>query len=645
MRRVFAAMLCGLLLCPFPAHAAGDAAEAFAALPFLEDPRISPDGTRFASLLSAQGRQMLAILDFDAVDPTVVAIGDNDDLMDWRWVNDEWLVMRLAASINIQGDPWRITRAYGVRASDGKVVSLARDEDAQMGADILWIARDGSPRIMMAVQQSFFSSDEKFYPAVFEVDVSTGKRASRVKPRTGVVEWFTDSDGVVRVGIGYRDLSRTMQVLYREPGGNFRVIDRANAKKGESIAPLPALFLQDTGKALAFSSHEGFDALYELDLQTQQLGAEVFAVPGYDIGGLVTDFSGTELLGVRYTDTRRRTRWLDPVMSKAQQDLDDALGPALQAHIISMSRDASRLIVHAGSASEPGTFYVMDRQRRSLARLGRVQPALQDFTLAPVRTVRYTARDGLPIEAVLTLPAGREPRGLPLLVMPHGGPSARDDESFDWWTQYLAHLGYAVMQPNYRGSSGYGEAFAARGEGQWGLAMQDDLVDALEYLAAEGIADPARACIIGASYGGYAALRAAQRDGARWRCSISFAGVSDLAAMLRQDSHYLNAGALRDQQKRNAPDFDAVSPIQGVEDFQAPVLLVHGRRDLTVHFSQSSTIARKLLAAGKDVRYVELPLGDHHLRRNEDRLTLLREITTFLEAHNPAGIAPGAPSR
>lgn len=643
MSRITAALFCGLLLCCAPAaQAAEDPAAAFAALPFIDAPRISPDGLRLAALVAMQEQQLLAVLPVEGEgEPVFVRIGENEALLDWQWVNDAWLVMRLAGSVSIQGDLWRVTRAYGVRAADGKVVSLAKKDDGQNGAGLLWIASDGSPRILMAVQQSLYSSDEKYYPEVFEVDVSSGKRTSRVKPRMGVMDWYADSDGFVRMGIGYRDLSRTAQVYYRPPGGTFRTIDTANARKDESLMDLPALFLSEPGRALAFSSASGFIALHEFNLDTRELGPEVFSVPGYDIDSLVTDPTGKELLGVRYTDTRARTEWFEPVMSKAQRDLDAAFGPDGAAQIVSISGDGQRLVVHAGSGSDPGAYYVMNLGSRSLSRIGRVYPGLQDFDLAQVRTLRYPARDGLSIEAVLTLPAGREARGLPLIVMPHGGPAARDAESFDWWAQFLAHLGYAVIQPNYRGSSGYGEAFSASGEGQWGLAMQDDLLDAVDHLAAEGVADPGRVCIVGGSYGGYAALRALERDGLRWRCGISFAGVSDLAQMVRENASYLNAGALRDRQRQRSPDYDAVSPLHGAARFESPVLLVHGRRDLTVRFTHSSAMARALQSAGKPHRYVELPQGDHHLRRREDRLMLLREVAAFLSEHNPAG-APQA---
>ena len=220
--------------------------------------------------------------------------------------------------------------------------------------------------------------------------------------------------------------------------------------------------------------------------------------------------------------------------------------------------------------------------------------------------------------------------------MPHGGPFARDSESWDWWTQFLADRGYAVIQPNYRGSSGYGTAFARRGEGQWGLAMQDDLNDAVTELARLGIADPKRVCMVGASYGGYAAVRAAQRDGARYRCAVSYAGVSDLNRMMKHTRNYLHSGARSDWLREQAPDLKGVSPLNFPEEFTIPVLLVHGEKDAVVPPVHSRLLADRLKKAGKDVTYIRQPEADHHFSRGEDRLEFLKAMEAFLAKHNPA---------
>jgi dipeptidyl aminopeptidase/acylaminoacyl peptidase len=192
------------------------------------------------------------------------------------------------------------------------------------------------------------------------------------------------------------------------------------------------------------------------------------------------------------------------------------------------------------------------------------------------------------------------------------------------------------VQPNYRGSTGFGTAFQEKGDGEWGLKMQDDLNDAVQHLARQGIADPKRVCMVGASYGGYAALRAAQRDGAMYRCAVSYAGVADLAHLAKFDSRSLYGRSARAYLKEKAPDFKAVSPIHFPAQFGAPVLLMHGKKDLRVPVSQSREMAEKLRKAGKAVHYVEQPEGDHHFSRQQDRLQFLRELEAFLAKHNPA---------
>ena len=249
--------------------------------------------------------------------------------------------------------------------------------------------------------------------------------------------------------------------------------------------------------------------------------------------------------------------------------------------------------------------------------------------------VSYPARDGTSIEAVLTLPREREPKNLPVFIMPHGGPFERDEESYDWWTQYLAELGYAVIQPNYRGSSGYGRDFSALGEGEWGLKMQDDLNDALAWAGKQGIVDPKRACVIGASYGGYAAMRAAQRDGALYRCAVSYAGVSDLGALARYDSSFLGGDLRKKWLRKQAPDFRAVSPRFYASAFSAPILIAHGVEDKRVPVRQSRMMADELKHAGKRYEYLEQPLGDHHFSRAEDRLQFLKAMKAFLDKYNP----------
>lgn len=645
---ILIALLCGQSVCwsqtsqsPAPTPVSDrPLIEAFATQDLIRSPQLSPDGTRFAGMLSLRGVEYFAIFPVlkDGGESIRVPAGEKNDFVEWHWVNDDWLIVVVATTLPVQGEDWRVRRAFGVSARAPKLVPIARDKAGQDGGDILWIARDGQPRVLLAIQQSIYPNQPEFYPQVFEVDVSTGKMSSRVRPQPGVMSWFADADGVVRMGIGYRDASRNYRLLYRDKDKDtFRIIDRADSRKDESLL-VPALFLAEPGKALAYSAHEGHDWLYELDLNTLTPGRKIFGVSGYDIDGLRLDSTGRVLAGVSLTEERARVEWFDPQLKALQDDLDKSVSTGgRRATIVSSSRDQKRMLVHVGSASTPGSYYFFDVDRGVMTLIGHVNEELKASMQNPVSTFRYKARDGLEMAAVLTLPKTREAtKSLPLIVLPHGGPAARDAEQWDWWAQYLAHLGYAVVQPNYRGSTGYGAQFQESGAGQWGLAMQDDLLDAIDHLSREGIADPQRVCIAGASYGGYAALRAAQRDGSRFRCAISYAGVSDIAAIMRYDHRFLNPGRYRDHWRESAPDFKSVSPLQHADEFSIPVLMLHGKRDLSVPVAQSRSMAERLRKAGKAVEYIEQPQGDHHLRRTEDRLEFLQAMTRFLQAHNPA---------
>lgn len=609
--------------------------EQFAELPALVGPKISPDGKRIAAQVAIKGVQYFAILSVDGDTPPRLIGTGKGDLNWWRWVNDDWLVVGIGDKVPVaDAGEWYIRRAVGVGATDGKIVPLVARNAAQSADDIIWTARDGTPRVLISYQTSIYTSDPSFWPQVAEVDVSTGKAKRVVGPREGVMTWIADGQGTVRMGIGHSLDGRQTRVLYRHDAGqDFETIVKARTHKDSYV--VPATFLPQPGKALAIADDaDGFGGLYEYDLTKLELGKRLYGSKGFDLGGYVLNDARDALAGINYLDDTARTEWLDPDMVALQSEIQGFVKNG-RADILNYSRDHNRAILDVGAINSPGAFYIYDRPTKDMRLLAYANSAIRTARLNPVRTIRYKARDGLEIAAVLTLPRGKA-TNLPLIVMPHGGPFARDSEEWDWWTQYLADRGYAVVQPNYRGSSGYGTQFTLKGQGQWGLAMQDDLNDAVTQLAKDGIADPKRVCIIGASYGGYAAMRAAQRDPTIYRCAVSYAGVSDLPRFRRYDSQFLNSGARSDWLKLQAIDFRTVSPIFTPEKSAIPLLLVHGKEDTVVPIAQSREMAERLRAAGRDVTYIEQRLGDHHFTRSEDRLEFLRAMQLFLDKHNPA---------
>jgi dipeptidyl aminopeptidase/acylaminoacyl peptidase len=618
-----------------PAAAGRDApipVEAFAKLPALDSPSLSPDGTRIAAKMAIGDRQFLVIQSLTGkVKPAVMQAGKND-VNWWRWVGNDWLAVGVGATQLLEGEEYYITRTLGLSADFKTMKRLGWDEAGIRADEVIWSATDGTPRILLA-QQTGIERIEQIYPSVFEYDLSSGKRHRVVTGMANVFDWYADAAGAVRMGWRYSDDQRQGTLLYRPGGeGAFRTI--AVQRRGDRDGVVVPLVFRADGSAVAIDDADGRDAVYDLSLPDLKTGKRLFGLDGYDVDGVVRNAAGNDIDGFRLTDHWGRTEWINPTLRTVQAHMDKAVGDR-RARIVSWNADRSRLLVEVGGASQAGGLFYFDTAQGNMVRIGWNNDALKGRTLSPVSTIRYTARDGKPIEAILTLPRGRAAKALPLIVLPHGGPFARDAEEWDWWTQYLAESGYAVIQPNYRGSSGYGTAFARAGEGQWGLAMQDDLDDAAAHLVKQGIADPKRMCMIGASYGGYAAMRAAQR-GDGYRCAVSYAGVSDLESMRRYDSRFLLSKTRADWLKKQAPDFRSVSPRFGAASFTVPILLVHGVEDKRVPVKQSRLMAAALKAAGKPYEYLEQPLADHHFSRGEDRLEFLTRMKAFLDRYNPA---------
>jgi dipeptidyl aminopeptidase/acylaminoacyl peptidase len=334
--------------------------------------------------------------------------------------------------------------------------------------------------------------------------------------------------------------------------------------------------------------------------------------------------------------------WFDEELAMQQASLDEAF-PGESPWIENWSQDRSRFIVSIERPDRAPVFYLYDANERTAKALAGAYPELDRTRLAPRLPYTFTARDGVEIPGYLTRPLGIEGPA-PLVLLPHRGPMERDVDGFDWLAHFFASRGYAVLQPNYRGSSGYGRVWEDAGHGGWGIGvMQHDLSDGVAALVAAGIADPERVCIVGASYGGYAALAGAAFTPELYRCAVAINGVSDL-----RDIHTLYTGrrdgrsaavtywerSMGVEESRGARDkLDAASPAQHADRVQAAVLLIHGRDDSVVVFGQSRSMERALRAAGKPVQLVELEGEDHWLSEARTRVATLEAVEAFLAEH------------
>ena len=625
---------CAALAWAVPALAAPIAdqipVEQFAALPYIESPRLSPNGTRVAAKVPINGKQALVVLDlFGKAAPHALPPG-KVDINWWRWVNDDWLVVGIGDKDKIYDQEVYVTRIAGIKADMSKLVPLGWTKTGLSADDVLWIARDGSTRIVTSKSTGYFVPED-YLPSVWQADVATGEMTRILKSQEHVYAWDADGDGNIRMGFVYSSEERPT-VLYR-PDGTSKFARVVLKRTKDQNIPLPQVYRRD-GTAIAFSDDGGRIEVYDLSLPSFTLGKKIFGDAKYDVEAVKTNAAGDDLDGFMVIDHKERVDWLNPELKAVQADLDKSVGVG-NGRIVSMSRDRKKLLVEVGDPSQAGALYFWNTAGARMDRIGYNQPALKSRKLSQVKTISYNARDGTPIEAVLTLPRNRPATNLPLIVMPHGGPGARDMEAYDWWAQYMAELGYAIIQPNYRGSTGYGVAFEKAGQGEWGLKMQDDLLDAIDYAAKQGLADPKRVCIVGGSYGGYAAMRGAQRDSARYKCAISFAGISDLSAMKRYDTKFLFGSSGKTYWTKQVRDFSAVSPRFHAADFTVPILIAHGVEDKRVPVKQSRWLAEELKKAGKTYQYLEQKEGDHYFSRAEDRLQFLKAMKAFLDKYNP----------
>jgi len=317
--------------------------------------------------------------------------------------------------------------------------------------------------------------------------------------------------------------------------------------------------------------------------------------------------------------------------------------PGQRLTLVSMSADHRKLVVQADSPTDGPAYAIVDLAAHKADWISNRFGALKPEDIAPRQAIAFKAKDGTPLTGYLTLPRGREPKGLPLIVLPHGGPSARDEPGFDWWAQAMASQGYAVLQVNYRGSYGFGWDFLSAGFGEWGRKMQTDLSDGVRYLVAQGQIDPARVCIVGASYGGYAALAGATLDPGVYRCAVSVAGLSDLPRFVTWSKAVSDVSAERYWDRFMGakdpadPHLVDISPADHVNASTVPILLIHGKDDTVVPFDQSQIMAEALRRAGRPVDFVVLNHEDHWLSHGDTRLQMLQAVAAFLAAHNPPG--------
>ncbi len=630
------------LLSSVSAHAAGPVpVEAYGKLPSIESPRLSPDGETMAFLSSIKGRRCLVIhrLGTQGDDTGRAVCPGSYEVRSFAWKNPDRLIVEVYTQGQSRGDELRTQSKLVALDLNGRnavpLVEPTAERAVDFGQDrVIDMLPEDPAHILVAAYRPDGDS-----PDVVKVAIETGRRRTIVSGENRIASWKTDAKGEVRLGTAVDD--GMIKVYYRDDADQpFRLIRQLPAADASKFAVLA--IGRDPGTLWVASTEKtGRRAVYRYDVATDRLMEAYASVPDADIDSLVVD-RGLPL-GYGYTIDEPTMVYTDPSFRQDAEQVAAAL-PQYHTSVVDSAIDGRRLLVLAAGGNRPGAYFILTRTKNNAALepLGAIRPDIPETALAPVTPIAYQARDGLTIHGYVTLPPGRtmaDKRPIPFVVLPHGGPSTRDILSFDYLAQMIASRGYGVLQPNYRGSRGYGGDFEKAGFAQWGLKMQDDVTDGTQWLIDRKLADPRRICIVGWSYGGYTALMGAIKTPNLYRCAASMAGVTDLTRRLDRANQSRFADLNLPRFDSDPAIIDANSPVLHADRIQIPVFLAHGRRDFTVSIADSEAMEDALRKLGKPVETLYFDDDDHYLFREEDRIAFLKALDGFLSANLGPGFS------
>lgn len=625
---------------------------AFGAREAVTSASLSPGGTRFAFLAPTTGQgNALYTAPVDGSTPprrVIVASGDPERLRGCGWVSES----RLVCSVYILRDG-----GLGTTVSTSRLVAADHD-----GANVKLIARRQGENALYAAhyggavidwlpgQDNQILVDNWFVPeektgtisqkrdeglGVEQVNTATGSRKIVQRAVPLAREFISDGTGTIRIAgsqvmTGEYYSTGRIDYRYRRKGANdWTSLGSYNSITREGFNPYAVD--PDKDVVYGFEKVDGRLALFSRALDGSNRSTRLLSREDVDVDGLIRLGRRQRVIGASYATDRRAAEYFDPTFVDLHGRLAKVIPGADLLDFEGASDDENRLLIRTGSDTDPGRYSLFDRATKQLRPLILARPELAQMTLATVKSISFNATDGTAIPGYLTLPPGSDGKGLPALVMPHGGPSSRDEWGFDWLAQYFAHQGYAVLQPNFRGSEGYGDAwFRENGFKSWRIAI-GDVIDAGRWLTAQGIADPKKLGIFGWSYGGYAALQSGTAAPDLFKAIIAVAPVTDLND-LREQYRFTSA-------QRTARDFIGTgqhiqegSPTHNARKFAAPVLMFHGTLDLNVRYRASELMEDALKRAGKPHQLVTYQKLDHQLDDSDARADMLKRSDDFLKA-------------
>ena len=624
-----------------PALAAPPPLSVYGQLPSVDNLRLSPDGTRWVAVMGDDKSAQIQVRATASNEVLSITATDKSKVRDVMWVGNDHVVTtisRTADVIDLQGPKreWFLLTYLDLTIGKQWRPLLTGIDDilnAAIGVPVA-VMRDGQPIVAVPVYQ--FKSNQGVLSLA---EVRLGRPGGRITATgtTNTRDFFVGPDGRAIAREDYDSRNGEWRLLLQQ-GGSFRTVYTETA-----LIDRPGLysFGRDTGTLLMSSHKSGEWADYEVKIAD---GSVCPAPETVDGDSVLTDPATRTLIGTIDTQLdKTEYAFFNPADQSLWRKLSRAF-PGEQVSLVSWSDDRKTIILEVQGPTNGVALFKLDRVTGKAEFLADRYAGIGPGEINPVQSFTYQAADSLDIPAYLTLPKGRPAKGLPLILLAHGGPASRDYPGFDWWAQALASRGYAVLQPQFRGSTGFGAQHRQAGHGEWGRKMQTDLSDGVRDLVRKGTVDAKRVCIVGASYGGYAAMAGVTLDAGMYRCASAVAGVSDLRRMLA--SEIRDTGSSRNATLRywqrfmgaaNADDksIDPWSPARLADKVTVPLQLIHGQDDTVVLPEQSRIMRDAMAKAGKPVEYLELAGEDHWLSRPATRIAMLEAQMAFLLKHNP----------
>lgn len=609
-------------------------AKAFGELPVGYDAAISPNGKELAAIINVKGTYGVITkkVGGSTETPWFITLGKDIKPSYVKWVNDHRFVVSVEKSEKYRTTPYTVGYLFtgDIISRDGQLVVKPKRVFRQFNNRVIDWLEDDPEHILMAF------SDEQWdaFPDIKKVNVATGRYTMVKRGQTGIEYWITDDNGTPRVGTGRRDNGKMRRIIYNSDTDKWESVDNYAGIDNET----PIFGIIKDGTELIIGDYRGKDTLglYVYSLTQKRITRSLFHNDNYDASGVVLSTDGETVIGAKYTAESDRTELLGEygtLLDRLRAKFND-----YDVDFVDQTQDGKTVLVKMSSPYDPGGIYTYTSGDADPIELMKTYNGFSSADTGDVVAVKYTARDGQKIPAFVTLPPGvKSAKNLPFIVLPHGGPYARDSKRFDYFAQFFATRGYGVLQMNFRGSEGYGKAYADAGRNNW-IVMQHDVEDATRWLYEKGYADKNKTCIAGWSYGGYAALMGVSTDPDLYKCAIAMAALTDINDAKRDLKKYRGGEqaaeeffgeAMQDKNVRKAN-----SPVHVADKIKVPVFLAHGDLDENVHFDQFLRMKKALNKARVNATYMKFDDEDHYLSKQENREKFFIGMDKFLNEVN-----------